>query len=201
MPLIVKESAMAHSPTSVRLVAAVLLAVGVAGCATAGASPAPTATPSVVAATVAASPAPTMEPTATRSEPSMTPDPPPASLGEPPVATLAAEGGDAVAGSLGSFTWGDGGSDSPWLPGARVSAGAGEPLTVMLPGHVPVDGWLAKRVAAGTLDGAVAVSLGKGSGAPITFKAPPRGSWSVRVEVMFGDGLGSATYYWALDAR
>ena len=36
---------------------------------------------------------------------------------EPPAATLAAEGGDPVAGQLGSYTWAGGGSDSPWLPG------------------------------------------------------------------------------------
>ena len=40
------------------------------------------------------------------------------SRAEPPAATLAVEGGDPVAGQLGSFTWNGGGSDSPWLPGA-----------------------------------------------------------------------------------
>ena len=44
---------MARSPASVRLIAAALLAFGAAGCATAGASQAPTAAPSVVASTSA----------------------------------------------------------------------------------------------------------------------------------------------------
>ena len=30
-----------------------------------------------------------------------------------------------MAGALGSFTWGDGGSDSPWLPGAPIAVGVG----------------------------------------------------------------------------
>ena len=49
---------------------------------------------------------------------------------EPPAATLAVEGGDPVTGQLGTFTWGDGGSDSPWLPGSPIAVGTGEHLTV-----------------------------------------------------------------------
>lgn len=196
---------MGRLPASVQLFVAALLAFGAAGCVTAGASQAPTPAPSIVASTSAPTVAPTMAPTAAptmaASEPTMTPDPPPASLGEPPLATLAAEGGDAVAGSLGSFTWGDGGSDSPWLPGAPISVGAGESLTVTLPAGAPVEHWLAKRLAAGTLDGVGAVSLGNGAGAPITFRAPPPGAWSVQVDVTFGNDLGSATYYWAVNVR
>jgi hypothetical protein len=205
MSLTVKESVMACSPFSVRFVAAALLAFGAAGCVTAGVGQAPTTAPSVVASTSAPTVAPTMAPTeaptATPSEPTLTLDPPPASLGEPPVATLGAEGGDAVAGSLGSFTWGDGGSDSPWLPGAPISVGAGESLTVTLPADAPVERWLAKRVAAGSLDGAGALSLGNGAGAPITFRAPAPGAWSVQVDVTFGHDLGAATYYWAVSVR
>ena len=74
-------------------------------------------------------------------------------------------------------------------------------MTVTLPADAPVEHWLAKRVAAGTLDGAGAVSLGNGAGAPIIFKAPPPGAWSVQVDVTFGDDLGSATYYWAVNVR
>ena len=114
---------------------------------------------------------------------------------------LATEGGDPVAGSLGSFTWGDGGSDSPWLPGASITVGAGESLTVRLPDDAPVQDWIAKRVAAGTLDGAGAISLGNGAAAPITFRAPAPGAWSVQVDVTFGDDLGSAAYYWAVTVR
>ena len=44
---------------------------------------------------------------------------------------LAAEGGDPGQ-QLGTYIWGDGGSDGPWLPGAP-SRGAGEPLTCDVP--------------------------------------------------------------------
>jgi hypothetical protein len=183
---------MIRSLAPVRLLAAALLTVATVGCAGAGSSPALTGRPSV--------PPPTVVPLTTP-EPSVTSDPPAASLGEPPAATMAAEGGDAVAGSLGSFLWGDGGSDSPWLPGAPVAIGAGESLTVTLPGDIPVTDWVTRRIAAGSLDGSGAVSLGSGHAAPIMFAAPAPGAWSVQVAVTFGDDLGAATYYWAATVR
>ncbi len=118
----------------------------------------------------------------------------------PPQARLAAEGGDPVVGQLGSFTWGDGGSDSPWLPGTPITVGAGEPLTVVLADGVAVAGWTARRVPAGTTDGAGAVALGGGP-APVTFAAPGPGSWSVQVDVTFADDLGTAVYYWQVTVR
>ena len=191
---------MTRSRASIWLVAAASLGFGVAGCADAsvGASRTPTVAASAAPHTVAP---PTVAPATTAPEPTMTPDPPAASLGEPPEAMLATEGGDPVAGSLGSFTWGDGGSDSPWLPGASITVGAGESLTVRLPDDAPVQDWVAKRVAAGTLDGAGAISLANGAAAPITFRAPAPGAWSVQVDVTFGDDLGSAAYYWAVTVR
>jgi len=119
---------------------------------------------------------------------------------EPPAATLAAEGGDPVTGQLGSFTWGDGGSDSPWLPGSPISVGSGERLTVALADGVAVATWSAKRVPAGTTDGSGAVGLGTG-GPPIAFDAPGTGPWSVQVTVDFDGGLGSASYYWLVSVR
>src|SRR6266576_2728071 len=44
--------------------------------------------------------------------------------GQPPSAALAADGGDPVVGQLGTYTWLDGGSDSPWLPGTTIAVGA-----------------------------------------------------------------------------
>jgi hypothetical protein len=41
--------------------------------------------------------------------------------------------------------------------------------------------------------------MGEGSGEPITFDAPPSGSWSVGVSVLFVDNLGSAAYYWLIE--
>jgi hypothetical protein len=119
---------------------------------------------------------------------------------EPPSASLAAEGGDAVVGQLGSYTWLDGGSDSPWLPGAPISVGALEPLTVAIGGGVPVADWSARRAPAGSATGAGAVALG-GGGPPVAFTAPGPGTWSVQLIVRFAGDLGSATYYWQLAVR
>jgi hypothetical protein len=119
----------------------------------------------------------------------------------PPAASLRVEGGDPVVGQLGSHTWAGGGSDSPWLPGARIRVGVGERLSLALAPALAIGPWTARRAAPGTLDGAGAVSLGEGSGAPIGFAAPGRGTWSVQVTIGFAGGLGSATYYWQLEVR
>ncbi len=124
----------------------------------------------------------------------------PASATEPPAAALAAEGGDPVTGQLGTFTWGDGGSDSPWLLGSPIAVGAGEHLTISLADGVGVATWSARRVPAGTTDGSDAAGLGTG-GPPIAFDAPGTGSWSVQVTVDFDEGLGSASYYWLVTVR
>jgi hypothetical protein len=113
---------------------------------------------------------------------------------------MAADGGDPVVGQLGSYTWADGGSDSPWLPGAPIRVGTGEPLTVSIADGITIAGWSARRVPAGTLDGTDAVALGSG-GPPVTFAAPAAGTWSVQVVVRFAGGLGSAAYYWQVVAR
>ena len=89
-------------------------------------------------------------------------------------ATLAADGGEPAIGQLGSYTWLDGGSDSPWLPGTPLTVGAGEPLTVTVGGGVAVADWSARRVTAGTTDGSGAVALGQAAGPPVAFAAPGR---------------------------
>lgn len=125
---------------------------------------------------------------------------PTAAAEAPPDARLAAEGGDSVTGQLGTFTWGDSGSDSPWLPGAPIAVGAGEPLTVTLGGSVSVATWTAISVPA-TADGpAGGVELGSSHGTP-TFAAPGPGSWTVDLEVVFADDLGTAHYAWRLDVE
>ena len=117
----------------------------------------------------------------------------------PPEATLVVEGGDPVTGKLGAYIWADGGSDSSWLPGAPIKAGAGETLTMTLDGDLGVAGWTARRVPAGTPGGAGAGELGSGSSGPVTFSAPEKGVWSVQVNVDFAGGLGSASYYWQIE--
>jgi hypothetical protein len=119
---------------------------------------------------------------------------------EPPAATLSVEGGEPVIGQLGTFTWGDGGSDSPWLPGSPIACGTGERLTVTVGDGIGVATWSARRVPAGATDASGAVGLGAG-GPPVAFDAPPVGSWSVQVTVDFEGGLGSATYYWLVSVR
>ena len=157
----------------------------------------------VASATPAASAVPVDSPALTASpvaiEPTMTTRPSSVSTA-PPTASLAVEGGDPVVGQLGSFTWADGGSDSPWLPGTPMRAGAREPMTVAIGDGVSVAEWTARRVPAGTTNGAGAVGLGAG-GAPVAFAAPGPGTWSVQVTVRFAADLGSATYYWLLTVR
>ena len=116
----------------------------------------------------------------------------------PPAAQLAAEGGDPVTGQLGTYVWGDGGSDSPWLPGAPIAVGAGEPLIVTFRSSAAVATWRARSVPS-TADGLAGASvLGEGTGSP-AFGAPAAGSWTVEVHVVFDGGVGDASYFWRLD--
>jgi hypothetical protein len=116
----------------------------------------------------------------------------------PPSASLAAEGGDPVTAQLGTFTWRDTGSDSPWLPGAPIAVGAGEPLTVTLEPAFDIESWRTRLVPA-TADGpAGAVTLGQGSG-PLVFATPAPGAWTIEVAVVFADALGDASYFWRLE--
>jgi FtsP/CotA-like multicopper oxidase with cupredoxin domain len=115
----------------------------------------------------------------------------------PPVAALSAEGGDPTDGQLGTYVWGDGGSDSPWLPGARVAVGSGEPLTVSFRPDTTIADWSARSVPA-TADGpAGATLLGEGSGRP-RFSAPEPGTWTIEVHVVFANARGNASYFWQL---
>lgn len=155
------------------LVAGVMLAVVAAAC-----GPAP--------ATPASAP---VEPAS--AGPTFPADP----LAEPPTAMLAVEGGDPVAGALGSYTWGDVGSGGPWLPGTPITVGAGETATVSVDQRLPITAWRA-RVAAAP-DGSLANGLSSG-GPPIAFGVPGPGAWTIEVTIDFRDGIGQATYYWRM---
>jgi hypothetical protein len=115
----------------------------------------------------------------------------------PPVAALAAEGGDPTDGQLGSYTWGDGGSDAPWLPGTRTAVGAGEPLTVTFRPEATIRSWSARAVPAASGGPKGATALGEGSGRP-RFMAPDGGTWTVEVHVVFANPAGQASYFWQL---
>ena len=179
-----------------------LIGLLAAACATGGttasASPPPSAAPSAPPAAsiaVPASPAPTVAPATV--VPSSNPS---AVSAVPPVAALAVEGGDPVAGELGSYSWNGGGSDSPWLPGSAITGGTGERLSVSVEPDVGIASWVARRVAAGTSDGAGAIGVGDGTG-PVSFAAPEKGHWSIQLTLGFADDLGSAVYYWDLTVR
>jgi hypothetical protein len=118
----------------------------------------------------------------------------------PPAARLAAEGGDSVVGELGTYAWRESGSDSPWLRGARVAVGAGEPLSITLDPPVGIAAWRARSVPASADGPAGASALGEGSGGP-SFNAPGAGAWTVEVHVEFAEDLGNASYFWRLEIR
>ena len=183
------------SGSTVRRQSLATLAVALLAGACASSSPSASAGPTV-AGSAPPSAAPTITPSAVRSSSVI------ASLSatEPPAASIAVEGGDPVTGQLGTFTWGDGGSDSPWLPGSPIAVGTGERLTVSIAGPVAVATWSAKRIPEGAMGSSGATGLGTG-GPPITFDAPETGAWSVQVTVDFDNGIGSATYYWLVNVR
>lgn len=186
---------------SARLVTLALVSVSLlcAGCSRAGASP---------AISDAAPAATTAEPSATASlsvtalpsievPPSESPiaEPP---MAEPPAASIAVDGGDPVVGQLGTFTWDNSGSDAPWLNGSPIHVGTGEQLTLTLATPVGIGAWSVSRVPPGNRDGIGAVGMDHGSGEPVTFEAPPDGSWSVEVSARFAGERGTASYFWMI---
>lgn len=193
-------------PSRIVILSLAVVAAGACGSPAPSADPrgspsaAPTVTAVVATATAAAAtsvaspdPSPSAAPTsaATPADPT---------TGGPPAAHLAAEGGDPVTGSLGTYTWGDSGSDAPWLQGAPITVGAGEPLSVVFDPPFPVDTWGARYVPAGSDSGAGAAVLGQGVGIP-SFAAPPAGSWTVELRASFGAGHGTASWFWRLEVR
>ena len=82
-------------------------------------------------------------------------------------------------------------------PGAPITVGAVEPLAMTVDPAVPIATWSARMMPIGATAPAGAVSLGRGAGPP-RFDAPGPGDWTVEVQVRFADGLGSASYFWAL---
>jgi hypothetical protein len=134
--------------------------------------------------------------------PAPTPVPTPVNvLPQPPAALLAAEHrpGEPRAGALGSYTWGDNGSDAPWIvPSGGSEVRAGDPLSVSFdPAAAPVT-WTARWApVAGDGPGDVAASA-EGSGPPV-FGTPDRpGTWSLQLEAGFGNGR-SAVWYWRIE--
>jgi len=168
-----------------------------AGCSRSGASPAdsdPAETAAVTEPSATASP--TIERPSQVPSSALVTEPP---IVEPPAAAMAVEGGDSVVGQLGSFTWKNAGSDAPWLDGSPIHVGAGERLTMTMAAQVQLSAWTVRRQPTGAGDGIGAVGIAEGSGEPVTFDAPPPGSWTVNVDVWFGETLGSASYFWLVE--
>ena len=198
-----------------QLGAALAALVLVAGC-TGGASPSAASPVSPAVPTVSAAPTggpPTAAPTPSDiAPPDATPTPAPASPApspadvatpgpipaKPPVATLRGLSSSASArGQLGSYTWGRGGSDAPWIVGKVLgSAAVGAALDVSLEGTVPTR-WTAAWAAVS--DGmAGSPSLGTSGSGQVAVAAPVKpGDWSLRVTATFGPGH-NATYFWRL---
>lgn len=164
----------------------VLVLAAVAACAGSVTPSSPAPSPSAPAAQ---SPSPsTLTPSATAKAP----------LGGPPAAQLAAEGGDPVTGQLGTYVWRNEGSDSPWLPGAPISVGASEPLTLTFDRAISIESWRARMVRSDATGPGGASQLGQGAGDP-RFGAPGPGSWTVEVHVVFEANAGDASYFWRLE--
>ena len=181
-------------PTSAPVVVVAMLAASAVAClgsvqpSDGGAPPPPPASP---IATVMLSPTP--------AAPS---GPPPSLAGRdaPPDAVLAADGGDPVTGQLGTYVWFDTGSDAPWLRGAPLRVGAGEPLTLRLVPDGPIARWEARYVPAAGQGPAGTVALGQGAGS-IAFEAPGAGQWTVEIVIEFGGAAGEAHYFWRLEVE
>lgn len=131
---------------------------------------------------------------------SVGPSPSVAGRDAPPDAVLATEGGDPVAGQLGTYLWLETGSESPWLPGAPLKVGGGEPLAMRLVPDGDIGGWRARYVPAGAPGPEGTIVLGEGSGNP-SFDAPGPGTWTVEVYVEFAAGVGDASYFWRLEVE
>jgi hypothetical protein len=126
--------------------------------------------------------------------------PPTPGLLPPEARLVAGTTGDPVAGQLGTFTWLDGGSDSPWLPGTPVVVPARTDLRVGFDPALPVSSWTATVVPASADGPAGAATLGRGDGtdAPVDFDGPEAGSWTVRLHAVFANGLGEASWFWGV---
>jgi hypothetical protein len=138
-------------------------------------------------------------PSATSSALATPTQPPPSVAGRdaPPDAVLAAEGGDAVTGQLGTYVWFGTGSDSPWLTGAPLTVGSGEPLSVKVVPDGRIATWEVRDLPAGAGDPGEARTIAQGTGAP-AFEAPGPGTWTVEVALEFAGGAGQASYFWRL---
>lgn len=115
----------------------------------------------------------------------------------PPDAAVLVAGADPLLGQLGGYTWGNGGSDAPWLQGTRGAVPPDRPLQFGLSRDVAIDAWSVAYAAAGLPSPERLIPLDP-TGAPLEVVPPPAGRWTVVLRVRFGQGLGDAAWYWTL---
>jgi hypothetical protein len=124
---------------------------------------------------------------------------------EVPGAELSVDGGEPIPGELGTYVYGERGSDAPWLPATAldpVAAAPGAALEVKLSGGLGLAGGRAIFAAAADTEGTQPRGLEATSdGQRLRLVGPPAGSWVLSVEVDYPDGLGSGAYFWRLEVR
>jgi hypothetical protein len=184
------------------VIAPLVVAGLVAGCGTSG-SPPPGAPSILPVATPSAAATAGVTPEASDSATDGPTPVPTARLSAPPEALLLGDAlpGEPAVGDLGSYTWGDEGSDAPWIvsqPGVLAKPGTAVRIT-FIPDVAP-PAWTVRwaRIAGGGA-GDVA-SAAEGSGA-VEFAIPDTaGGWSLQLDARFGTGHG-ATWYWRVDVE
>ncbi len=127
----------------------------------------------------------------------------------PPPAVLAGGDGGPVTGALGSWTFENDGSDSPWLPAAALSeiqAAPGARLTVQLAGGEPIGTWSAQVAPAADTSGERPSGAGGRDEAEpplasVALETLPAGRWVLAVRLQLADGRGDATWYWLVSSR
>lgn len=168
------------------------------------------ASPQVAATTPADSGALPAASLAVNPDPAASGPSPAAGIPEPPVVALPPAGilltaaGDEIRGILGSWTFENSGSDSPWLSAAGlpgVRAVAGSRLRVRLAGGQPIGAWSARAAAATDTRGERPIDMGarEVSEPPLdelTLDVLPPGRWVLAVRLELADGRGDVTCYW-----
>ena len=162
-----------------------------------------TAPPSAVGSTPSANPATASAVASPANSPSETSDsstPAPAGVSDAPLATLVVAG-QRHPGEVGGFTFGRFSESAPWLPATALEAirvEAGTELRVELDERASVKDWSARTATAADVTADAVKGLASGTGPVGVFTAPEAGDWVVSVTITYGDGLGSAAYYWHL---
>jgi len=123
-------------------------------------------------------------------------------LAAPPAAGLAglADPADAsLPGALGSYTWGEEGSDAPWIvPSSGGRGGIGAELSVSFEPAVAATTWVARWAPISADAAGDVASAAEGTGRVLFTGPAAAGSWSLQLEAAFGAGR-NAVWYWRIE--